>query len=331
MPIQLIWGNDLRACNSEIEKIIKNNISDEWKNLNLSKFNGEDSEQVFKALEEIQTPPLGSGSRIVLLKNNPIFNCKTEDFFRIFEKIHKNIADNCFLILVNSQKPDSRIKTTKLFKELLKHNYAEEFSFNLPDMWDTKGQIDYVEKIANNINLKLEHNAASRIIESIGIDSSKLLNELEKAKLYLSEKNKKSKSDLILKIDDIKELFNEHQSNIFTIIDLILEQDISACLIEIYHLLNKGEPPLRLTAGLISQIRIYTIVLLLMNEKDTNTICKLANITNPKRIFFIKKKVKKCSPHFLINIMIQLLNIESWIKKGNNPIDVFTENLITLT
>ena len=73
MPIQLIWGNDLSACNKKIEKILKKNVSEEWKNLNVSKFNGEDIEQVFKALEEIQTPPLGNGSRVVLLRNNPIF------------------------------------------------------------------------------------------------------------------------------------------------------------------------------------------------------------------------------------------------------------------
>ena len=106
---------------------------------------------------------------------------------------------------------------------------------------------------------------------------------------------------------------------------------ITESLFEINTLLNQGEPPLRLTAGLISQIRMYTIVLLLDKEKDAKNISSLANISNPKRIFFIKKKVRHCSPKYLINVMIKLLNIESLIKKGNNPKDVFTENFITLS
>ena len=64
--------------------------------------------------------------------------------------------------------------------------------------------------------------------------------------------------------------------------------------------------------------------------QDLSDICKLANISNPKRIFFIKKKVHNVSSDFLIQLMNYLLNIESLLKKGNNPINVFTENLVNL-
>ena len=102
---------------------------------------------------------------------------------------------------------------------------------------------------------------------------------------------------------------------------------------EIHYLLKKGEPALRLNAGLISQIRMHTIVKLLhkSGEQDLSTICKLANISNPKIIFFIRKKVNNTSSDFLIKLMSHLLDIESSIKKGNNPISVFTENLVNLS
>ena len=102
---------------------------------------------------------------------------------------------------------------------------------------------------------------------------------------------------------------------------------------EIDYLLKKGEPALRLNAGLISQIRIHTIVKLLYKtgEQDLSKICKIANISNPKRIFFILKKINNTSSIFLIDLMSNLLDIDSSLKKGGNPINVFIENLVNLS
>ncbi len=331
MPIRIIWGNDTDACNKEIEKIIDINVSKSWSNLNISKFNGEETKQVFQALDEILTPPLGDGSRIVIIKNSPILNIKNDEIAYKFEINSKIMPFSTYLILQNIQKPDSRMKTTKIIKDLFKTKKASESSFNLPSIWDKNSQIDYIQNIAKEMDININRNAGEKILDSIGIDSSRLINELTKAKLYLSSKKDVSNSELSLQEKDINQIFNDHDSNIFKILDLLLEEKISESLLEVNNIINKGEPPLKLTIALINQIRIHTIVLLLKNEKDFTKICDLANISNPKRIFFIRKKVEKCSPRFLINLMIQFLNIEASIKKGNNSINVFTENLITLT
>ena len=47
--------------------------------------------------------------------------------------------------------------------------------------------------------------------------------------------------------------------------------------------------------------------------------------------FFYSKKVKNVSQEYLINLMSNLLDIESLLKQGNNPINVFTEKLINLS
>ena len=326
MPIQIIWGNDTKSCENEIEKIINANISKQWESFNLSKLDGNDENQVFKALEEMQNPPFGDGSRIILLKNNPIFNIKNDKFAAKFESSTQNIPDSTVLILFCINKPDSRMKTTKFVKKLVKSKKAFESSFNLPDFWDYESQVRYIEEISRNLNINLDKNAAQAIIESIGTESTKLDNELRKALLYLSAINKN-----LLTVKDIESIFFEQQSNIFKIIDSLIAKDISQSLNAIHNQINQGEPPLRLIAGLISQIRIHTIVLLLADENDLSTISQLAGITNPKRIFFIRKKIKNCDPNFLINLMIKLLDIESSLKRGNNPINVFTENLASLT
>ncbi len=331
MPIQIIWGNDSEASNKEIEKIIDINVSKNWRDLNISKFNGEDNIQVFQALDEMLTPPLGEGSRIILIKKSPILNTKNDEIADKFEKNLKNLPNQTYLILQNTQKPDSRMKTTKLMKGLYKEGKASELSFDLPSIWDRNSQLKYISNTAKEVNITLEQNVGDKILDAIGIDRLRLLNELEKAKLYLTSQDNLSKSELILTEKDAELIFNDHESSIFNILDLLLKGNISQSLNEINSLINKGEPPLKLTIGLINQLRVHTIVLLLINERDLGKISSLANISNPKRIFFIRKKVQKCSPKFLINLMIQFLSIEESIKKGNNSINVFTENLITLT
>ncbi len=326
MPIQIIWGNDTKSCENEIEKIINSNISKQWESCNLSKLDGSDENQVFKALEEMQNAPFGDGSRVILLKNNPIFNIKNDKFADKFESSTQNIPDTTFLILFCANKPDARMKTTKFLKKLINSNKAFESSYILPDIWDYESQVRYVEEISRNLNINLDKNTAQAIIESIGTESTKLDNELRKALLYLSAKKKN-----LLTVKDIELIFFEQQSNIFKIIDSLIEKKISQSLNDINNLIKQGEPPLRLIAGLISQIRIHTIVLLLGDENDLSKISQLAGITNPKRIFFIRKKIKNCDPKFLINLMIKLLDIEFFLKRGNKPINVFTENLASLT
>ena len=51
MPIQIIWGNDLNACNQFIEKFIKKNVSATWQQINLSQLNGTDVNQIYIAFE----------------------------------------------------------------------------------------------------------------------------------------------------------------------------------------------------------------------------------------------------------------------------------------
>ncbi len=333
MPIQLIWGNDLNASNKFIKKIIEEKVSKTWGEINISYLNGDDDDQIKQAFDEILTPPLGDGSRVIVLKNNPIFTNKNEEIRIKFEKIYQNIPSNTYFLLQNTKKPDSRLKSTKFIQNLIKKNLVIETSFSLPDIWDFEGQKRYLEVTANSMNIHLGKGTADLIINSVGNDSFNLVSELSKAKIYLSAMNNNENKELMLESDDVKKIFNDQQSNIFKIIDNLLHNNIGESLLEIHYLLKKGEPALRLNAGLISQIRMHTIVKLLhkSGEQDLSKICKLANISNPKRIFFIRKKVNNTSSDFLIKLMSNLLDIESSLKKGNNPINVFTENLVNLS
>ena len=106
------------------------------------------------------------------MKNNPIFTAKNEDLRAKFEKIHDNIPQNTYLILQSTKKPDSRLKSTKFLQKLIKNNLAKEKSFSLPEIWDYEGQKKFLEDAANEMNIKIDKNAAELIIDSVGNDLS---------------------------------------------------------------------------------------------------------------------------------------------------------------
>ena len=57
--------------------------------------------QIKQAFDEILTPALGDGSRVVVLRKNPIFTNKNDEIRIKFEKIYQNIPSNNYLILQN--------------------------------------------------------------------------------------------------------------------------------------------------------------------------------------------------------------------------------------
>ena len=137
MPIHLIWGDDYEASNREIEEIIKTVIDPAWKSFNYSQIDGNDPKQNFRALEEIQSAPLGSGGRIVLVRRSPFCNGCSIELASKLEQTIKLIPDNTHLILNNSNKPDKRLKTTKLIQKNIElSNLSQEKSFSLPLPWD---------------------------------------------------------------------------------------------------------------------------------------------------------------------------------------------------
>ena len=59
MPIHIIWGDDLNACNKFIQKIVDQKVSKTWGEINISYLNGDEDNQIKQALDETLIPPLG--------------------------------------------------------------------------------------------------------------------------------------------------------------------------------------------------------------------------------------------------------------------------------
>ena len=334
MPIHLIWGDDYEASNRGIEEIIKTVIDPAWKSFNYSQIDGNDPKQNFRALEEIQSAPLGSGGRIVLVRRSPFCNGCSIELASKLEQTIKLIPDNTHLILNNSNKPDKRLKTTKLIQKNIELNHlSQEKSFSLPLPWDINGQRNLVKNIADRLNLKINDETIDLIVESIGNDSSLINTELQKLALLSEANNAQLNTNEPKEITQelVKQLIQTNSTNALEIARLLLSEERTFALNKIKSLLENGEPALRLIATLTGQSRGWLWVHLLdkQGNQDIKEIAKLAGIANPKRIFVIRKQIQGKSLETLLELMKKLLKIEASIKSGTNPIDSFKDNLLT--
>ena len=334
MPIHLIWGDDYEASNREIEEIIQKVVDPAWKNFNHSQIDGNDPKQSLRALEEIKSAPLGGGGRIVLVRRSPFCNGCSIELANKLEQTIELIPDNTHLILNNSNKPDKRLKTTKLIQKAIQLNsLSNEKSFILPQPWDINGQRKLVKNILYRLNLKMNNETIDLTIESIGNDSSLINTELQKLSLLAEAMNKNSNINETQEItkDIVKKIIQNNSTNALEIANFLLKEERIVALNKIQSLLKNGEPALRLISTLTGQARGWLWVHLLDSQghHDVKEIAKLAGIANPKRIFVIRKQIQGKSLKTLLELMKKLLKIEVSIKSGSNPINSFKDNLLT--
>ncbi|MFM2159058.1 MAG: polymerase subunit delta, partial [Cyanobacteriota bacterium] len=136
MPIHLFWGDDEAARTRAVEALIAERTDPAWQSINLSRLDGGDPAQAARALEEARTPPFGAGDRVVLLQRSPLCSQCPAELAAQLEAALELIPDDCHLLLVSSNKPDARLRTTKALQKLVKTGAASERSYLLPAIWD---------------------------------------------------------------------------------------------------------------------------------------------------------------------------------------------------
>ena len=317
MPIHLYWGDDASARERAVQELIDAVVEPAWISLNLSRLDGSSAEQASQALTEARTAAFGSGGRLVLLQRSPFCERCSSELAEQLEGALTLIPESSHLLLVSAGKPDARLKTTKALRKV-----ATEKKFQLPAIWDGAGQVELVQRTAQDLGLSLERDAAQLLAETIGSNSTRLASELEKLSLYCGEAAINAKA--------VSALAGPAQQNALSIGETLLRGDLGAALQQINELLASNEPALRLVASLISQLRGWLWVSLLgqQGEHDPAVIAKAAGIGNPKRIYVMRKQLQGIKPKRLLQLLRRLLEVEAALKLGTKPEDAFREGFI---
>lgn len=321
MAIYLYWGEDDFAMSQAISTLKQDNLDRDWIQFNYDKFAGDKEDSILSALMQVMTPPFGGGDRVVWLFETNICQSCSEELLTQLQRTISQIPDSTHFLLTTSKKPDARIKSTKLINK-----YAKVIEFSLISPWQTEILVKKVEEVAQEKQINLTNSAIKILANCVGNDSRLLWQELEKLAIY--------QGDNSLPIDEetVKSLVNVSTQNSLQLAQAILDRNISLALTLVQDLITLNEPALRIVATLVGQFRTWAIVKTMIEsgEKDEKKIAESADIGNPKRIYFLRQEIKNRSSKELLSSLPILLELESSLKLGADPLNALETKIIEL-
>ena len=321
MAVYFFWGEDDFALAQRVQRLRETILDPNWIQFNYQQISGEDPKSTIEALNEAMTPVFGMGGKLVWLVNTSICQQCPEEILTQLQRILPAIPDTSHLLFTTSKKPDKRLKSSKLIKQ-----YAEVREYSPIPPWKTDELIKKVKQVAQEIGVKLTPAAVELLAESVGNNSRQLWNELEKLQLYGQQANQPLDEKIIAT------LVNANAQNSLQLAQAIRQGNQGEALQLIDDLLSRNEPALRFVATLVGQFRTWTIIQLKLEggETDNKLIAKAADIPNPNRLYFLRKELRGVSGQRLLATLPILLDLETRLKRGHNPLETLNIKTIEL-
>jgi len=320
MPIYLYWGEDEFALNRAVATLRQQSLDSNWADFNYSKLGSDQSDAVVQGLNLAMTAPFGSGSRFVWLAETTVFQRCPEDLLAELERTLPQLPPETVLVFSASNKPDGRIKSTKLLQK-----HAEICEFSLIPAWNTDLIAQQVRKAAQEIGVKLTPESVQALATSVGSQSRQLYTELEKLRLYAGTRT----------LDEaaISSLVTSSAQSSYQLAAAIRQGDTATALSLIGELLNRNESPLRIVATLVGYFRTRLWVKLAVEagERDDHEVARLAEVNNPKQLYFLRQEVKSIPLSAFRQTLPLLLELEFSLKLGAEPLEALQTKAIELS
>ena len=297
MKNYLILSNDFITLEETIKTIInENNLSKD----NVIKYDMNET-LLENAMEELNTYGLFVDKKIVVLTScDFLIGDKKRTILSqnetLLERYINNPNELCSLVICTS-KLDERKKISKLLRQKC---------INI----DTEITIE--EKIKNNLeSFSVDNKTINYLINYLKNDNERILNEVEKLKLYKWKEKK-------ITISDIEEIvIKDVDEDIFTLINSIVNRDIEKSFRLYETLTSKGEEVTKIVITLLDQFRlIYKTKVLMSEGKSKDNIISMLK-EHPYRIKLAMESSYSFTYNELINYMKELGEIDINIKTGN--------------
>lgn len=250
----LILSEDKVVIDAKINNILSN-IKDH--DSQLIKYDLEMT-SLYNVIEELDTYDFLSNCKIVVCYNCSFLEGASNDDIKYLDKYLNNPSNN-YLILVAS-----KLSEKKEIKKLL---------VNM-EIVDSKFSSEILIKSRLN-NFSMDNKTVKYFAEYCLYNNEKIINELDKIKLYkIDEENKN------ISINDINMLVaKDYDENVFDLVNAIAKRDNNK-IFEIYYRIVKSEKDIvGLLAGISSQLRLLYCVKLLNDDRiSVNEISKMLNV-----------------------------------------------------
>ncbi|NJL82011.1 MAG: DNA polymerase III subunit delta [Chloroflexaceae bacterium] len=320
MPTYLFWGEDEFSLQKAVDKLRQMVLDPDWGQFNFDKILDTGGEATISALNQAMTPPFGAGGRLVWLADTQLCQQCPEALLTELERTLPAIAPTSTLVLSARQKPDKRLKSTKLLE---KQAQIQEFSPISP--WKTEELTKQAAQVSQTLGVKLTPAALELLVEAVGNNTRQLWMELEKLQLF-AKNNPKPLDEAVVSL-----LVNATTQTSLQLAAAIRSGNPSRALQILAQLIERNEPALKIVATLVGQFRTWTLVKLLAasGEKDEQ-IAAIAEVGNPKRLYFLRKEVNSLGSEQLLATLPRLLALELSLKQGGDPLATLEIGLIDL-
>lgn len=321
MGIYFYWGEDGFAISQAVKSLKQKTLDPMWESFNFDKFLPDQSDAIVQALNQAMTPPFGSGNRLVWLAETTLAQRCPEEVLSELDRTFSALPDTTTLLLTSSTKPDGRLKSTKLIQT---HATIEEFSLIPP--WKTELISKQVQRVAQELDLKLTQNAIDYITEAVGNDTRQLHSELEKLKVFAGQSKKP------LDETAIAPLITASTQSSLQLLAAIRQGKTAEALERVSDLLRQNEPVLRIVSTLVGQFRLRLWIKLMLEsgERDDREIAKAAELNNPKQLYYLKQELFSTSLIQLQQVLPLLLDLEFSLKRGSDETIALQTKVIEL-
>ena len=321
MAVYFYWGDDDYQISQAVKKLINTHVDPMWRDFNYIKINAIGDLEIMDGLNQAVTSPFGMGGRLTWLADTAIAQRCSDSLLIELERTFNHLPVDSYILFTASNKPDGRAKSTKLIQK-----YAKVLEFSLIPSWKPDAIAQLVRQAAAEIGLKITSDGVDLLVDAIGNDTRRLTMELQKLQLSHYGKTKP------ISAKEIDSLVQVSAHNSLQLATAIRTANISQSLSLLGELIRNNEVGLRICATLVGQFRTWLLIKLMQEsgERDDKAIAEAAEISNPKRIYFLKQEVQGLNSQKLMRSLSILLRLEADLKHGKDETATLQTAIIEL-
>ncbi|MBD2311256.1 DNA polymerase III subunit delta [Desertifilum sp. FACHB-1129] len=300
MPIELLIGDDRYRIEQRINQHLDSIAP--WSELNSHKFEvlSFKSDQLATLLTTqieplARTPPLTGGQQLIVVDHITF----TASLFGAMQWLNQLPATTILVLTAKSLD-----KRTKLAKWLMQQ--ATTLNYSQLSPWDTLKIEKFVTTQARANGLRLSSSIIRYLAQAIGTDSYRLATELDKLKLLGDSLN----------IEQVKQLVPNTNHTALELADAIRTRNAHQ-LTELLDALQNTHPnPLIATLNTQFRTWLWVKAALEVGTKSDSEIASLCNLSNPKRLYYLKQEVARITLTQLIQVVTRLQQLQVGLKQG---------------
>ena len=297
--IYVIISNDSYLINEEKEKLIKSKDIDAF---NISSYNFLDSDPL-EILNEMMTVSLLGEQRMVIITEPEFLKAtyKNKDIVEKFVNYFENENEDTILLIISETDLDNKVKINSVLKakaSIIKIAAIEGDNLS-----------NWIVNRLNNDGYKIDVSAVNELVERTEGDIMHINNELEKLKLYHTDK--------VITYSSVKLLVSRNlEDNIFNLLNAFIAND-KKTLFSIYEdFMTLNEDEMRIISAISNKLEEILYTKILINRRMGKDEIASYFKVKPGRAYYMMEAARKISDSSIKSLLERITQLDYNIKSG---------------